>query len=169
MNLRQPQDADYPDIYQLLERAFAPSVAEANLVRSLKSSGQIAFDLLIERHARIAGYICYSSALDNAGTMIGYHLAPLAVIPEKQRQGIGHRLTSRSLKLLPKKLPVYVLGDPDYYKRFGFRIDKTQKCLFDPEGGHFLVLSPGPLPPRDILYENAFYELAGQENEKQNS
>jgi putative acetyltransferase len=159
MNIKKPSNADYPDIYHLLDRAFAPSIAEANLVSSLNDAGKIKLDLVIEQQGRILGYICYSAAVDDSGTAIGYHLAPLAVLPERQRQGLGHQLTRKSLRLLSGSMPVYVLGDPEYYRRFGFRIDKTQKCIFDPEGDHFMVLFAGPLPAREVFYEREFHEL----------
>ncbi len=158
--LKQPTSTDYARIFHLLERAFAPSVSEATLVKDLKDKDKIAFDAVIEKNGKIAAYICYSVAYDNQKAKIGYHLAPLAVLPEKQRQGLGKRITRESLKFLPEGQPVYVLGDPEYYRQFGFRIDKTQKCPFDPEGNHFMVLFKGTLPPRELLYEEEFYKVA---------
>ncbi len=158
--LKQPTSTDYPKIFHLLERAFAPSVSESTLVKDLKDKDKIALDVIIEHNGRLSAYICYSLAYDSRKAKIGYHLAPLAVLPEKQRQGLGKRITRESLKLLPEGQPVYVLGDPEYYKQFGFRIDKTQQCRFDPEGNHFMVLFKGALPPRELLYEEEFYELA---------
>ncbi len=156
MLFKKPSDNDYPQILQLLDRAFAPSISESNLVKNLQDKGKISFDFIIEKDGRVLAYICYSAAYDSSKTKIGFHLAPLAVLPEKQQHGIGRRITTESLKLLPKGQPVYVLGDPEYYKKFGFRVDKTQKCAFDPEGDHFMVLSDGPLPPREVLYEDEF-------------
>ena len=158
--VRKPVDDDYPLISHLLERSFAPSVSEAELVRSLKRRGKISFDFVAEDRGHIAAYVCYSAAYDSGRGMIGYHLAPLAVLPEKQRQGIGLQLMRESLALIGKQLPVYVLGDPEYYARFGFRADKTQTCSFDPEGRSFLVLFESPLPPREVFYEQEFMEFA---------
>lgn len=114
---------------------------------------------MIEKNGVPLAYICYSAAYDGNRIRIGYHLAPLAVLPEKQRQGLGKRIIRESLREMGKGQPVYVLGDPEYYKRFGFRLDKTQKCPFDPDGGHFMVRFDGPLPAREVLYEDEFYEL----------
>jgi putative acetyltransferase len=155
LTFKTPDDTDYPQIYQLLDRAFAPSVSESELVRNLKSHGKIALDFVIEKDRKLPAYLCYSRAYDEKGA-IGYHLAPVAVLPEKQRQGLGKQLIKKSLKKLGKEQPVYVLGDPQYYRKFGFRIDKTQKCVFDPEGNHFMVRFTGPLPPRNVLYEPEF-------------
>lgn len=156
--IKKPDNTHYSGIFQLLDRAFAPSISESKLVKDLHDKEKISFDLMIEQNGRILAYICYSAAYDSSKTMIGYHLAPLAVLPEKQRQGLGQKVSRQSLKLLPKGMPVYVLGDPAYYKRFGFRTDKTQKCAFDPEGHHFMVLFEGALPEREVMYEEEFYE-----------
>lgn len=152
MLFKKPSNTDYPQILHLLDRAFAPSISESNLVKNLRDKGKIYFDFIIEKDGRVLAYICYSAAYDSRKTRIGFHLAPLAVLPEKQHQGLGQRITIESLKLLPKGQPVYVLGDPEYYKKFGFR----EKCAFDPEGEHFMVLSDGPLPPREVFYEDEF-------------
>lgn len=143
----------------MLDRAFAPSISESNLVKNLRNKGEISFDLVLEKNGEVLAYVCYSAAYDNRKSKIGYHLAPVAVLPQRQRQGLGKQIIRESLLAMGKTEPVYVLGDPEYYSRFGFRLDKTQKCVFDPEGNHFMVLSDNPLPPRDVLYEEEFYEL----------
>ena len=54
--------------------------------------------------------------------MAGMGLAPLAVIPEYQRQGIGSKLVDEDLRIhRSTSCPfVTVLGHTDYYERFGF-------------------------------------------------
>lgn len=158
--MKQPSSTDYPQIFHLLGRAFAPSISESELIKKLRGKGKISHDFMIKKNAVVLAYICYSAAYDSQKAKIGHHLAPLGVLPGKQRQGLGQRIVRESLKLLPEGQPVYVLGDPEYYTRFGFRMDKTQKCPFDPDGNHFMVLSKGPLPAREILYEEEFHELA---------
>lgn len=140
--MKKPATTDYTQIYRLLDRAFAPSISESKLVKNLRDNGKELIDFKIEKNSNVVAYVCYSAAYDSHKTKIGCHLAPLAVLPEKQRKGLGQRIVRESLKLLPEGQPVYVLGDPKYYKRFGFRIDKTQKCRFDPDGNHFMVAFP---------------------------
>jgi len=156
MLIRKPTDTDYSQIYNLLERAFAPSVTEAELVKNLRNKSKISVDFVAVENGGVKAYVCYTAAYDGQKNKIGLHLAPVAVLPERQHQGIGQRIVKESLTLLRREQPVYVLGDPEYYIRFGFRKDKTQKCAFDSEGEHFMVLSDGPLPPRDVLYEDEF-------------
>ncbi len=161
MLIRTTKPDDEPSVEALLDRAFAPSIMESTLVRTMRQSGKISLEMVIEQRRGIVAYICYTTAYDAGGRAIGYHLAPLAVMPGMQRRGLGQRLIRESLAVLKTRKPVYVLGDPGYYSRSGFRLDRTQQCTFDPEGRHFMVLSRGPLPRRNIGYENEFYELAG--------
>ncbi len=161
MVIRKIRADDEIPVTTLLDRAFAPSVSESKLVIALRERGKISLEMVIEHKAAIVGYIGYTRAYDTAGNLVGYHLAPLAVMPGMQRRGLGKRLIKASLAELNTDEPIYVLGDPEYYSRSGFRLDRTQQCTFDPEGRHFMVLFPGPLHRRNIGYENEFYELAG--------
>ena len=158
MVIKKPAAGDYPRIFHLLDRAFAPGITESNLVKKLRDNGKTVLDFILEKDGKILGYICYSTAYDGQNSKIGYHLAPIAVLPEKQQQGLGQRLIKESLKIIGSVQPIYVLGHPDYYKKTGFRIDRTQKCAFDPEGDHFMVHSRGPLPVRDVFYEDEFMD-----------
>ncbi len=160
MRTRRPTAEDYPQILDLLDRAFAPSISESELVRNLRNRGKISLDMVIEEQGRILGYICFTRAYDAGKHLTGFHLAPLAVLPGMQRKGLGRRLILDALKELNASDAVYVLGDSAYYSRFGFRIDRTQQCAFDPGGGHFMVRSVGPLPARQVGYERDFYDLA---------
>lgn len=78
-------------------------------------------------------------------------LAPLAVAPERQRQGIGAALVAAALAAAAGGgwRAVFVLGDPAYYRRFGF--DAALAAGFDsPYAGPHLMARPlgGPLPAR---------------------
>jgi putative acetyltransferase len=160
MMIRKPAAEDYVQISHLLEDAFSPSPVEMNLVKKLRDKGKISFDFIIEENREVVAYICYSAAYDTGKVRIGYHLAPVAVLPKEQGKGLGRRIIIESLKTLGNRYPVYVLGDPNYYSQFGFRIDQTQKCIFDPSGEHFMVLADNllPLPPREVSYEEEFLD-----------
>ena len=80
--------------------------------------------LVAEVDKQVIGYVSYSPIfLRSDASISGYILAPLAVSPEHQKQGVGSRLISTGVDMLGADgvdvLLVY--GDPEYYGRFGFR------------------------------------------------
>lgn len=72
----------------------------------------------------IVGHILFSPVTGETknGSLSGMGLAPMAVLPEYQRQGIGSKLVRHGLALLRERnCPfVIVIGHPEYYPRFGF-------------------------------------------------
>jgi predicted N-acetyltransferase YhbS len=71
-------------------------------------------------------------------------VGPVAVASNRQGQGIGHLLMNASLAAVrPGDAPMAMIGDPEYYGRFGFHADRT--------GGWTL---PGPWEPKRILLCN---------------
>jgi len=80
--------------------------------------------LVAEVDKQVIGYVSYSPIfLRSDASISGYILAPLAVSPEHQKQGVGSRLISSGVDMLSADgvdvLLVY--GDPEYYGRFGFK------------------------------------------------
>jgi len=78
-----------------------------------------------EGNGRVVGQILFTPALittDDATRLTGMGLAPVAVTPDLQGQGIGSRLVTEGLAILNRQhCPfVIVLGHPGYYPRFGF-------------------------------------------------
>ncbi|MBO0858340.1 MAG: N-acetyltransferase [Chloracidobacterium sp.] len=122
MTVRPEKPEDILAIRVVNERAFGRS-AEADLVDGLRRNGKAILSLVGEDEGRVAGHILFSPALLlNGFELIGVGLAPLAVIPERQNQGIGTMLVKEGLmRLREEGRPfVVVLGHPHYYPRFGF-------------------------------------------------
>lgn len=108
-----------------VERAAFGSDIEANLVRDLlnDSSALPSLSLLAFESDVAVGHILFTRAkLDPVSNLSISLLAPLAVIPEKQKQGIGTQLIQVGLNRLKESATdmVFVLGDPRYYNRNGF-------------------------------------------------
>ena len=87
--------------------------------------------------------------------MVGMGLAPMAVLPYRQRQGIGSRLVRHGLDILrTRRCPfVVVVGHPDYYPRFGFERASTRgvRCQWEgvpDEAFMIAVLDPAIALPR---------------------
>ena len=79
--------------------------------------------LVSAEHDQIDGFIAFSPVFPVSGSGVcGYILAPLAVLPAHQRQGIGSLLIKHGLTSLAERNAdlVLVYGNPHYYGRFGF-------------------------------------------------
>ncbi|HEY8460115.1 MAG TPA: N-acetyltransferase [Blastocatellia bacterium] len=121
--VRPEKPEDVPAIRDVIERAFGRA-AEADLVDALRGNGKAILSLVAECDGQIAGHIFFTPATIRSSEteLIGAGLAPLAVIPDRQNQGIGSTLVEEGLKRLREGgYPfVIVLGLPDYYPRLGF-------------------------------------------------
>jgi putative acetyltransferase len=75
-----------------------------------------------EDDGAIVGHILFTPVVVEGRPALGMGLAPLAVLPGRQRQGIGSQLVRRGLDSLRERgCPfVVVVGHPEYYPRFGF-------------------------------------------------
>jgi len=125
MQIRQETTADIPAVRRLNEQAFARA-EEADLVDRLRRTCPEAYALVAEDDGEIVGHILFTPAKieSDERSVVGMGLAPMAVAPARQRQGIGSRLVERGLSDLKSRgCPfVIVLGHPDFYPRFGFEI-----------------------------------------------
>jgi putative acetyltransferase len=125
LQIRAEKASDPAGIRAVHLAAFAPRPNEAELVDLLRQAGQATVSLVALSDGRLAGHILFSPVkLDpERGNLRGVGLAPLAVMPEFQGQGIGSRLVLRGLEACRAGGFdfVVVLGDPGYYGRFGFR------------------------------------------------
>jgi putative acetyltransferase len=122
--VRNEKPEDIAGIHEVNEKAFGQA-AEANLVDALRANGKVTLSLVAVRDDRVVGHILFSPVVieSEKGALAAVGLAPLAVLPEFQNQGIGSRLVRAGLDECRKASheSVVVLGHPEYYPRFGFR------------------------------------------------
>jgi putative acetyltransferase len=126
--------------------------AEARLVDALRDGGYVRASLVAARDEQVVGHILFSDLpiVTEAGAVPALALAPLAVLPEVQNQGIGSALIRRGLELCREQghRIVVVLGHPHFYPRFGFSA-KLASALASPFGSGdswmALELLPGAL------------------------
>ncbi len=123
VSIRAEKTPDHQAIRQVNEAAFG-TTEEADLVESLRRDGTALISLVAESGGRPVGHILFSRMwIDTAtGAIAAVALAPMAVSPEYQRQGIGKKLVGRGLVELRARGEqiVIVVGHPEYYPRFGF-------------------------------------------------
>lgn len=123
ISVRTEKPEDIAVIHQINSQAFG-GPAEANLVDALRRNGKAVFSFVAEDNGRIVGHILFSEVVieSEEQQIRGIGLAPMAVSPERQNEGIGSRLVEHGLKAgREANQPfVVVLGHPEYYPRFGF-------------------------------------------------
>lgn len=124
MLIRQEKTEDINDINALNKLAFGQP-QEAEIVDKLRNScGEDFYSLIAIENERIVGHILFSPAVieGHHGAIKGMGLAPMAVLPEMQRKGIGTQLVKAGIEDIKKtECPfIIVLGHPEFYPRFGF-------------------------------------------------
>jgi len=128
MDCRLAQETDLDSIQKVIETAFSDEENKVNMNLaqdlSIETTSPSIKSLIAEIDNQVIGYVSYSPLfLKSASGISGYILAPLAVSPEHQKQGVGSRLIKSGIDMLTKDGAdvLLVYGDPAYYGRFGFR------------------------------------------------
>jgi len=121
--IREEHRQDIERIRGVNKRAFGQA-QEADLVDKLRQNCDNLLSLVAVMRNQIVGHILFSpAAIESRGrTSQGMALAPMAVLPEYQRQGIGSEPVRTGIKKLKNwQCPfIMVLGHAEYYTRFGF-------------------------------------------------
>jgi putative acetyltransferase len=145
ITIRPERPEDAYRVRHVNELAFAQP-AEADLVERLRHACPDSLSLVAEDDV-VVGHILFTSVVvESAGrAVVGMGLAPMAVLPDRQRQGIGSQLVRRGLDILrERRCPfVVVIGHAEYYPRFGFEPASTHGLASQWEGvpdAAFMVL-----------------------------
>ncbi|MDI3283889.1 N-acetyltransferase [Polyangium sp. 15x6] len=121
--VRPELPADIAAVRHVNECAFGRP-EEASLVDALRQSEAITLSLVAEQDGRVVGHILFSPVVIDRddGRDVAQGLAPMAVLPELHRKGIGSVLVHEGLERLrgAGHGAVVVLGHLAYYPRFGF-------------------------------------------------
>jgi putative acetyltransferase len=156
------------DAVRAVNRAAFETSEEADLVDALRRAASPLISLVAEAGDAVVGHIMFSPVtLAGADALTLMGLAPMAVLPARQREGIGSRLVSAGLERCREAnvAAVVVLGHAEYYPRFGF-IPASRLSLrseYDVPDDVFMVceLQAGRLHGRagTIRYHEAFGSL----------
>lgn len=168
MLIRAETASDEAAVDRLLLQAFE-TPAEARLVKALRLSRGLAVALVGERNGSLVGAI-HVSPMTLSPVHPGlrcYALAPLAVAPSSQRQGLGSLLVRAAIRELIELRAdaLLVLGEPRWYQRFGFEPAASYhlSCRYPVPPEYFMVLPlrAGRMPtqPTTANYHSAFRVL----------
>ncbi|MGW9754644.1 putative acetyltransferase [Burkholderia sp. 132550021-2] len=168
VTLRDARASEADAIGRVIVAAFAGEPEggqfERRIVDTLRADGALSVSLVAERDGRLIGHVAFSPVSiggEPSGSQGWYGLAPLAVLPDCQRQSIGAGLVRTGLDALRRlgARGCVLLGEPAYYTRFGFA--PSGDIVFPgvpPE--YFLALSlddSAPRPSGDVRYHDVFY------------
>ena len=122
-SIRGEDPKDIEAVRTLNRQAFGQP-AEADIVDRLRRNCEGVLSLVAVDGDDVVGHILFSPATVEGpgGTVIGMGLAPMAVLSQRQREGIGSALVRHGLDCLASNgCPfVIVLGHAKFYPRFGF-------------------------------------------------
>lgn len=162
INIRKEQSSDVQSIHDVTVAAFleAPHTdhTEQFIVNALRESGALSISLVAEDEGSIVGHVALSLVTVSDGTDSWYGLGPISVLPSKQGKGIGSKLMNAAIQDLKniKAKGCVLLGDPDYYHRFGFK-PREGLILPDVPPEYFqALLFQGDLPQGIVTYHGAF-------------
>jgi putative acetyltransferase len=164
--IRPETTEDEAAIRHVNEEAFGQK-EEAEIIEKLRSRGVLTISLVAVQDNDIVGHIAFSPVKVESehSSFEAISLAPMAILPAYQRQGIGSQLVRAGLeecRRIGHEL-VVVLGHPNYYPRFGFVPASTYgiKSEYDVPDEAFMVLElrQGAYSGRSgiVKYQPEFY------------
>ena len=161
MIIRDERLGDQEPIHQVVLSAF-DQAGEAELVAALRRAGDGLVSLLAEDEGEIIGHVLLSR-MDAPFSALA--LAPVSVIPARQRKGVGSALIREAIARARGEgwSAIFVLGDPQYYTRFGFIAEAAANFKSPYAGRHFMMLAlveTLPATEGELRHASAFAALA---------
>ena len=162
MQLRPERPGDEDAIHDLTVIAFDPMPfsdgSEAPIIRALRDAGDLTLSIVAEDDGEVVGHVAFSPVTVDGEDRGWYGLGPVAVRPDRQREGIGRSLVAAGLEQLRARgaRGCALIGNPDVYRPMGFVSDGglTYREL-DPALVQHVVLSGSP-PRGELRFSPAF-------------
>lgn len=159
--IREETNKDFDEVYDVVRLAFENAEHtdhnEHNLVNKLRDSDEFIkeLSLVAERNGEIIGYTMFTKIKIGKHTSLA--LAPLAVLPEYHGMGVGKKLVLEGHKIANDLgySSVVILGDPNYYSRFGYEAASKWgiKAPFEIPDENFMAVE---------LIENGLKNISGE-------
>lgn len=162
MKIRNERLDDILAIEAVTQAAFLnaahTSHTEHFIVNQLRKDHQLTLSLVAEEQQKIVGHVAVSPVHLSSGEAGWYGLGPISVLPSKQGLGIGTQLMQAALQALKNigATGCVLLGDPNYYARFGFRVFPDLNLAGVPKE-YFQAITFVDSPPQgEVQYSEAF-------------
>jgi putative acetyltransferase len=127
MIIRNETNSDIEAISEVTIAAFQDhpisNHTEQFIINALRAANALTISLVAEIDGQVVGHIAFSPVTISDGSLNWHGIGPVSVLPEYQKQGIGKSLIHEGLSLLKVlgSQGCVLVGDPNYYKRFGFK------------------------------------------------
>jgi len=162
MHIRKEKPDDIAAIRHLTDEAFSTvpysNHREGEIVDALRAASALTLSLVAVDGNEVLGHVAFSPVQIGGEDKGWYALGPISVQPERQGEGIGGALVREGLALLQADgaKGCVLVGDPGYYRRFGFKADPRLKMPgIDAEYVQCLAFGPD-IPQGDIAHHPAF-------------
>lgn len=162
MLIREENMGDVAAIRAITEAAFEnhphSSQTEGRIIDALREAGALALSLVAEDGGKVMGHVAFSQVAIGEVTGDWYALGPVSVAPALQRMGIGGALIRRGLERLKEAgaAGCVLVGDPSYYRRFGFVVDNALTWRDLPAGYLQYLSFSGDVPRGEVRFHPAF-------------
>lgn len=160
--IRKESPSDVTAIEAVTVAAFLnathTSHTEQFILNALRQSGQLSVSLVADEDDAVIGHIAVSPVAVSDGAAGWYGLGPVSVAPERQGQGVGGQLMEQALSELRRlgAAGCVVLGDPNYYSRFGFNAELSLTLPGVPPEYFQAIAFTGSLPAGEVSYHESF-------------
>ncbi len=153
MKIRKISADERNKVYGLFRKGFPGSNSELNVLQKLHQNNRVLHEWACIHTNKNIAYIAFSNAY-NDKEVCGLHLIHLVVKPDFRGRGISDELLSFALRQkVIQSSAIYVLGDSQFYTRFGFEPVSNPGCPFVVKGKQFLSIRNQTSSSFMIAYE----------------
>jgi putative acetyltransferase len=160
--IRTEERGDIEDIFKVTHDAFTgkaySSGTEAQIINQLRNDGDLTLSMVAVNNDGIVGHIAFSPVTIQGKHNHWFGLGPVSVVPHLQRQGIGTTLINAGLLKMQDSdaCGVALIGNPDYYCRFGFTSNNQLTCGNTPAAFVQYLAWRGTAPSGEVQFCNGF-------------
>jgi putative acetyltransferase len=160
--IRNETIADIEAISQVTIAAFQnlaiSNHTEQFIINALRDANALTISLVAETDGKVVGHIAFSPITISDGSLNWYGLGPISVLPKYQKQGIGKSLILKGLSLLKGMggQGCALVGDPNYYNRFGFKNIPDLIHEGIPQEVFLVLLFNKKIPQGSVVFHKGF-------------